>query len=486
MQAYENYILDADGEPIAGASVAVYQPNTTTEVTIYSDNGVTTTDNPLTTNSNGRVKFYAASQRVDLYVHGTGISTPYTVEDIILLDPFTSNAGDSAVSLRNVTTTVEFKAPTAAPSAAAAGHIWEDTGVLKHGASSKSIATLSTAQTWPTVLQNFTGEIKVPTAAPGAPAAGHIWIASDSLTYGANSRVAATLSGTQTLTGDKTFTGAVVVNDGSLSIKNTASQTKIAAFSAASITAGNTRTMTVPDASGTLALLSGTQTFTGATTFSSTVALSSTLTVTSNSANALTVGRQGATAPALKIDASTASSATGMEIVAAAATGGVNLRAISSGADENLTINAKGSGTVNIAPTSTGAITLTRATTCSSTLAVTGAATLSSNLIQGSDTTDRVTIKGIYMSPANVTVAVPAITDPDIAKVDVSVAAAFSMQPAVGDGVLAIPQEAMEANARILGCYVTATDQVTVVFGSEGGNVTGGNKSFKFIVFDVT
>lgn len=104
----------------------------------------------------------------------------------------------------------------------------------------------------------------------------------------------------------------------------------------------------------------------------------------------------------------------------------------------------------------------------------------------GSDSTDRVALKGIYMTPSNVVVAVPAITDPDIAKVDVSVAAAFSMAPAVGDAVIAIPQEAMESAARILGCYVTGTDQITVVFGSEGGNVTGGNKNFKFLVIDVT
>ena len=117
---------------------------------------------------------------------------------------------------------------------------------------------------------------------------------------------------------------------------------------------------------------------------------------------------------------------------------------------------------------------------------VNGNKTLAGTLTQGSDATDRVGVKGIYMSPANVAVTVPAITDPDIAKVDINVATAFSMAPAVGDAVIAMPQEAMEANARILGCYVTATDQITLVFGSEGGNVTGGAKNFKFLVVDVT
>lgn len=179
-------------------------------------------------------------------------------------------------------------------------------------------------------------------------------------------------------------------------------------------------------------------------------------------ASALAVGANGATNPVLKVDTNTASVATGVEVIGAAAAAGVAVRAISSGTDESLTLDAKGAGVVTIAGTSTGGMKV------------------------GSNATDRVAIKGLYMSPANVAVTVPAITDPDIAKVDINVASAFSIQPAVGDFVIAAPQEAMEANARILGCYVTATDQITLVFGSEGGNVTGGAKNFKFFVVDVT
>jgi len=100
-----------------------------------------------------------------------------------------------------------------------------------------------------------------------------------------------------------------------------------------------------------------------------------TSTITSTSANALTVGRQGATDPVLKINANTASVATGIEVVGAAAAGGVNVRAISSGTNENLTINAKGSGTITLAPTSTGAVTITPATTITGALTQTGVAT---------------------------------------------------------------------------------------------------------------
>ena len=68
-----------------------------------------------------------------------------------------------------------------------------------------------------------------------------------------------------------------------------------------------------------------------------------TTTLTSNAAQALAVGANGATNPAFQVNASAASAATGIGITAAAAGGGVVLEAISSGADEPLTIRSKGS-----------------------------------------------------------------------------------------------------------------------------------------------
>lgn len=80
--------------------------------------------------------------------------------------------------------------------------------------------------------------------------------------------------------------------------------------------------------------------------------------VTSADADALTVGANGATNPVLKIDASTASVATGISITGAAAAGGVALAVLSSGTNEALTIDAKGSGTITLAGTSTGQVTV--------------------------------------------------------------------------------------------------------------------------------
>lgn len=102
-------------------------------------------------------------------------------------------------------------------------------------------------------------------------------------------------------------------------------------------------------------------------------------TIASASANAFSVGLNGATNPAFNVDASTASSATGLNIKSAAAAGGVAVSVISSGSNEALTINAKGSGTIGIGSVSTGAVTITPATTLSAALTY-GGVTLSNSV----------------------------------------------------------------------------------------------------------
>ncbi|MHB1950116.1 MAG: hypothetical protein ACYCQK_01425 [Acidiferrobacteraceae bacterium] len=82
------------------------------------------------------------------------------------------------------------------------------------------------------------------------------------------------------------------------------------------------------------------------------------VTITSINADALAVGPAGTTNPTLQVDASTASAATGVKIKSAAAAGGCAVSVVSSGTNENLTIDAKGSGTVTINGTATGRITL--------------------------------------------------------------------------------------------------------------------------------
>ena len=135
----------------------------------------------------------------------------------------------------------------------------------------------------------------------------------------------------------------------------------------AAISSGTNENLTLDaKGSGTLDLASSS---TGAVTYATS------LIGTSTSANALAVGANGTTNPVLKIDANTASVATGLEVTGAAAAAGLAMAVISSGTNENLTLDAKGSGTVGINTSATGAITLGTATT------ITGDATLSAGLI---------------------------------------------------------------------------------------------------------
>lgn len=97
-------------------------------------------------------------------------------------------------------------------------------------------------------------------------------------------------------------------------------------------------------------------TVSGAGAASSVITFTFPATISATSTNAFSVGRQGTTNPALQIDSNTGSSVTGVKVTAAAAAGGVDFAAISSGTNESLTINAKGTGTVTLGNTSTGNI----------------------------------------------------------------------------------------------------------------------------------
>lgn len=85
------------------------------------------------------------------------------------------------------------------------------------------------------------------------------------------------------------------------------------------------------------------------------------LTVTGTGVNTTAIGPNGTTNPTLQVDCSTASAATGLKIKSAAAASGVAVSVVSSGTNENLTLDAKGSGAVTIGGTSTGNITIGRA-----------------------------------------------------------------------------------------------------------------------------
>ena len=81
--------------------------------------------------------------------------------------------------------------------------------------------------------------------------------------------------------------------------------------------------------------------------------------ITSNSVLAFSVGANGQTNPAFQVNATTASSVTGVVIASQAAAGGVSVGVISSGTNEPMAINAKGNASINLNNVaSTGSVTL--------------------------------------------------------------------------------------------------------------------------------
>jgi len=92
MQKYQNNVISSNGRPLQGVSVLVVNYPLGTNATIYADNGVTVTANPLTTDANGAFAFYAADGHYSLQLSGTGI-TPQTISDILLSDPIANGVG---------------------------------------------------------------------------------------------------------------------------------------------------------------------------------------------------------------------------------------------------------------------------------------------------------------------------------------------------------------------------------------------------------
>lgn len=138
-------------------------------------------------------------------------------------------------------------------------------------------------------------------------------------------------------------------------------------------------TYTFPTSTATLARTSGANTFSGTQTFATVVltgnaTTAGTLIQTSASSAAFASGLNGNTNPVFRLVNNIASQATGISITGRAAAAGADITVLSSGTNEDLRLNAKGSGTISLNPTGTGNIVLGTAATGVS-LSVTGAVT---------------------------------------------------------------------------------------------------------------
>ena len=216
-------------------------------------------------------------------------------------------------------------------------------------------------------------------------------------------------------------------------------------------------------------------------------------TITSSSANALAVGRQGATSPAFNVDASTALSATGLNVKAAAAAGGLAVSVLSSGTNENLTIDAKGSGTITLGGTSTGAIIHTRATTLSAALTY-GGVTLS-NAVTGTGNmvlsasptlTGTITAAGANFSGA-VTSAAHAITSASanavVAGVNGSTNPAFNVDASTASSATGLNvKSAAAAGGVALSVLSSGTNENLTIDAKGSGTITLGGTSTGAII----
>lgn len=101
----------------------------------------------------------------------------------------------------------------------------------------------------------------------------------------------ATLAGTETLTNKTLTSPTITVRDNVLTIQDDSDPTKQMQFQLSGITASTTRTLTVPNASGTLALLGSAQTFSALQTFSSGINLGN---------ESLTIYDEGTWTPAIE------------------------------------------------------------------------------------------------------------------------------------------------------------------------------------------
>jgi hypothetical protein len=79
---------DEGADPAPSATVTVYRTGTGIPATLYAANDLAQPKaNPFTAGLDGFGFFYAANGRYDIQFSGGGITTPWSLGDVLLFDP---------------------------------------------------------------------------------------------------------------------------------------------------------------------------------------------------------------------------------------------------------------------------------------------------------------------------------------------------------------------------------------------------------------
>src|SRR5579859_634007 len=100
MQRYSDVVINQTGIPVSGANVTVTITNPTcgsgSQAALFSDDGVTSTGNPVVTDTLGRFGFYVPTGKYDLTYSGGSIATPFCRASVEITDLLEFKAGDLA------------------------------------------------------------------------------------------------------------------------------------------------------------------------------------------------------------------------------------------------------------------------------------------------------------------------------------------------------------------------------------------------------
>lgn len=97
MERYSDVVTDRRGNSLSDAQVTIKTAAGAT-ATIYSDDGVTTAENPLTTNADGEYTFFALNGKYTINIVAEGYGTEVR-DNVVLYDP-----SDDAMLVAEITT----------------------------------------------------------------------------------------------------------------------------------------------------------------------------------------------------------------------------------------------------------------------------------------------------------------------------------------------------------------------------------------------